>query len=107
MAGRMHRTQILLEPDQHRELTNIARREGRSISDIVRDMVRQQLQQRTQIETAELDRQLEALERIREHRRQLLAERDGRALDADVVNLIHNMREARDERGFTTSTDRR
>lgn len=107
MAGRLHRTQILLEPDQHRALANIARREGRSISDVVREMVRQQLQERTELQAAELRRQLEALERIREHRRQVLAQRNGRALDVDVLSLIHEMRGKRDERGFTGSADRR
>jgi predicted DNA-binding protein len=42
----MHRTQILLEPEQHRTLVEIARREGRSLSDIVREMLQRQLEER-------------------------------------------------------------
>jgi len=34
----MHRTQILLEPEQHKTLTEIARQERRSLSDLVREM---------------------------------------------------------------------
>ena len=42
----MHRSQILLEPAQHAELTAIAGREQRSLSDLVREMVRLQLEER-------------------------------------------------------------
>lgn len=46
----MYRTQILLEPEQHRILTEIARREKRSLSDVIREMVDQQIARRKQIE---------------------------------------------------------
>ena len=42
----MHRTQILLEPEQHAELMAIAGREQRSLSDLVREMLRLQLEGR-------------------------------------------------------------
>lgn len=42
----MYRTQILLEPEQHAELTAIAGREQRSLSDLVREMLRLQLEER-------------------------------------------------------------
>jgi predicted CopG family antitoxin len=42
----MFRTQILLEPEQHHALAEIARREKRSVSDVVREMLRQQLAER-------------------------------------------------------------
>ena len=46
----MYRTQILLEPEQHRILTEIARREKRSLSDVIREMVDQQIARRKQME---------------------------------------------------------
>jgi hypothetical protein len=46
----MFRTQILLEPDQHKILTEIARREKRSLSDVVREMVDDQIAKRKQAE---------------------------------------------------------
>ena len=46
MPERLYRTQILLEPEQQRVLAEIARREGRSDSDLVREMIRAQLAQR-------------------------------------------------------------
>ncbi len=42
----MHRTQILLEPEQHKALAEIARRERRSISDLIREMLQKQLEER-------------------------------------------------------------
>jgi len=44
----MYRTQILLEPEQHAELAAIAGREQRSLSDLVREMLRLQLEGRRQ-----------------------------------------------------------
>ena len=44
MAGNSyHRTQILLGPEQHQELSAIAREEKRSLSDVVREMLEVQL----------------------------------------------------------------
>jgi hypothetical protein len=48
----MNRTQILLQPEQHKQLTEIARREKRSLSDVVREMVDDQLAKRKQAELA-------------------------------------------------------
>jgi predicted DNA-binding ribbon-helix-helix protein len=42
----MHRTQILLEPDQHKSLEEIARREKRSLSSLIREMLQTQLKVR-------------------------------------------------------------
>lgn len=48
----MHRTQILLEPEQHKALTEIARREKRSLSDVVREMLDKQLAEHKKIALA-------------------------------------------------------
>lgn len=107
MAERMVRTQILLEPGQHRALAEIARMEGRSVSDLVRAMIDQQLEQRKQAREADLKRRLEALERIREHRDAILAERGGQPIDIDVVAMINEMREERDARNLGDLIKRR
>ena len=98
MARRMYRTQILLEPEQHQTLAAIARREGRSVSDLLREMVRDQLDQRKEAADAALERQLAALERIRRHRNMIIAQRGGHPLELDVVELIDQMRAERDAR---------
>ena len=85
MAERMHRTQILLEPSQHQALGQIARREGRSVSDVVRKLVQRALEQREEERQATIARRMEAMERIRQHREEILARRGGKPLDFDVV----------------------
>jgi predicted DNA-binding ribbon-helix-helix protein len=62
MTGQKQRTQILLEPEQHKALVEIARQEKRSISDIVRHIVNQHLEERTR--DAKRQRAIDALERL-------------------------------------------
>ena len=47
MIGQKHRTQILLEPEQHKALVAIANQEKRSISDVVRRVISKYLDERT------------------------------------------------------------
>lgn len=42
----MYRTQILLDPEQHKVLTEIAHRENRSLSNLIREMLQKQLKER-------------------------------------------------------------
>jgi predicted DNA-binding protein len=60
--GKLHRTQLLLEAEQHEALAEIAEEEGRSISDLVREIVRQHLVEREK-ESARL-RASQAIERL-------------------------------------------
>lgn len=92
----LHRTQILLERDQYEALTAIARREGRSLSEVVRTFLQQQLDQEQQAADSRLQRQLEALELIRQHRQAILDEHGGVPLDLDVVEMIQQGREEQD-----------
>jgi hypothetical protein len=93
MTTRIHRTQILLEPEQHQALTEIARREQRSLSDVVREMLQTQSEQRQQDATAVKKRRLEALERVKSHRQAILDRRGGELLEIDVVESISQMRD--------------
>lgn len=107
MAERLHRTQILLDPKQHQALATLARNEGRSISELVREMVQQALAQREQGAQATLRRQLAALQRIRAHRDAIVARRGGRPLELDAASLIHHVREEQDERNLADVRDHR
>jgi hypothetical protein len=66
MMSTLYRAQLLLESDQHEALAEIARQEGRSISDLVREIVRQHLTERD--EQARKQREIEAIERLRQIR---------------------------------------
>lgn len=67
--GTMYRAQILLEPEQHQALTEIAEREGRSLSDLVREIVRQHLAEQDQ--EARLLREIQAIEELTQIRKRV------------------------------------
>jgi len=46
----MYRAQILLDTEQHKALSEIARREHRSLSDVVREMLQKQLDERKKLD---------------------------------------------------------
>lgn len=68
----LHRAQLLLESEQHEALARIAEREGRSISDLVREIVRDHLAERGK--EARILTALQALERLTQIRADLHAE---------------------------------
>ncbi len=107
MAGHLQRTQILLEPEQHAALAEIAAREGRSISDVVRDLIRERLAPRSPAGNTASERQLVALEPIQRHRAEILAESGGEPLAWDVVGDINQMREERAAESWAVLTGHR
>jgi predicted DNA-binding protein len=70
--GTLHRAQLLLETEQHEALAEIAEQEGRSISDLVREIVRQHLAERRQ--RAQQVTALQAIERLAQIRGRLREE---------------------------------
>jgi predicted DNA-binding ribbon-helix-helix protein len=72
MMSTLHRAQLLLESEQHQALAEIAEQEGRSISDLVREIVRQHLAERRQ--QAERLASLQAIERLTQIRTRLQEE---------------------------------
>ena len=93
-TGQKYRAQILLEPEQHKKLTEIAAQAGRSVSDVVREAVAEYVVIRGRQD--ERERRLAALEIIRQHREEMLRENGGKPFEINVVELIHQMREERD-----------
>lgn len=100
MSKNAYKTQVMLEPEQHKALAEIAEREGRTIADRVREMVGQQLEQRKVAQEADKQKWLAGLEQVRAFREELLKERNGEPLDFDVVEVINQMREEHDERNL-------
>jgi len=68
----LYRAQLLLEAEQHQALAKIAEQEGRSISDVVREIVDQHLTERRQ-QTQQLTA-LQAIERLAQIRARLQEE---------------------------------
>ncbi len=92
MGEKLTRTQVLLAERQRAALTDIAERSGRSVSEVVRDVVDRYLAEQ---DKEELDRFLRALDRIRKHGEDYLAA-GGKPLDVDMAEMINEMREERD-----------
>ncbi len=91
--GKMHRAQILLDPEQHTALADIAQREGTSISEIVRTAVQEWLEERQGDEL--LRRRLEDVATIQTRHKEMLAQRGGQALEIDIDQLIDQLRAER------------
>lgn len=91
------RTHLLLEPEQHRSLAQIAQREGRSVSDITREIVQEGINQRQQSYAVEMNKRLQALERARQVRQAILAARGGEPLNLDIPALMDELRHDRDD----------
>ncbi len=93
MRNTLYRAQILLEPEQHEALAEIARQENRSISEVVRAALREWLSEHQESEAVR--QQLEALKVIQAHREELLARRGGQPLEIDAAALLGAVREER------------
>ncbi len=100
MAEKLYRTQLLLEPEQHQALARMSEQERRSISEIVRGMIQQQLDERKRASEAGTKRRIEALVKIREHREDMTTRRGGKALEIDVTGMVRHMQEEQDERNL-------
>jgi Arc/MetJ-type ribon-helix-helix transcriptional regulator len=103
--GRLYRTQILLEPNQHQALADIAQEKESSISELVREAVQTWLES-YQTENA-LQHRLEAIEKIRKHHQEIIDSRGGDLLQFNAVGVLHQIREERgDELLTNTASDR-
>jgi predicted CopG family antitoxin len=93
MSGTLYRAQVLLETEQQAQIAELAHRQGRSFSDLLREIVQKYLD-----EQAEHSRERQsAFEQLKAHRAEILAARNGQALDLDVQKLIDEMRQERDD----------
>ena len=94
MMSTYYRAQILLEPEQHRTLAELAKREGRSISELVRESVQAYLAEREQESLQE--RRMKALDSLTKLRERIQA-RHG-VLDVDLVAEMRKERDRDNER---------
>ena len=82
MPERLYRTQILLQPEQHAALSEIARLESRSISEVVREILRDYLAKRDA--ELQLNREMAALGHLRQIRER--AEQSYGVYQGDLMN---------------------
>jgi hypothetical protein len=96
MTQRLYRAQILIEQKQRKTLAQIARAEGRSMSDVARELIRLGLETRNDSPEARWQRRARALAQAAELRAAILRRRGGQPFDLDAAGLIRSMREERD-----------
>jgi predicted DNA-binding protein len=78
-------------------LAQIAEREGRSVSDVTREIVQAYIEQRQQLYAVEQKRRLQALEKARQVREAILASHGGKVLNLDIPALMDELRNDRDD----------
>jgi hypothetical protein len=91
MSERLYRTQILLEPEQHRALSEIAHTRDQSISHVIREIVDLYLAGQDEA----VQKQQKAFDKIEKHRAEILARNGGKPLDIDITAIIEEMRQER------------
>jgi hypothetical protein len=91
----MYRAQILLDPQQHQALRELAKRQGRSISSVVREMINDRLVRLKEEQDSQLRHHLAVIDRIRDHKRAVLDKRDSRRLAVDIARIIEENRAER------------
>ncbi len=102
---KLYRTQVMLDPDQYRELMELAEKEGKSFSRMVREVLEQYLIQEAKV--AAQRRKREALERARRVGDSIRKDHGGRPIEFDADEIIRTMREERsNELGKHSKTDR-
>jgi hypothetical protein len=72
--GQKYRAQILLEPEQHQALQKIANKEGRSISEVAREIIRIGLEAAEREAEFSWRRRMEALEQLKRIREEVSRE---------------------------------
>ena len=96
MSERLYRAQILIEQGQRKTLAQIARQEGRSMSDVARELIRLGLEARSETTEMRWRKRDRALEQAAQLRAAIRRRRGGQPLDIDPADLIQSMREERD-----------
>lgn len=86
-----YRAQILLEPEQHQTLQEIAEREGRSLSDVAREVIQRGLDAREREMEAIWQKRVEALERL-DQIREAIKEQQG-VYEGDLLGEARKERE--------------
>jgi plasmid stability protein len=87
----LQRVNLMLERRQREALERIARKKGRSVSDLVREYVTQGIEN----ENTPQQERLEALENARALTKRVLKRRGGKPV-SEAVEIINQMREERD-----------
>jgi hypothetical protein len=96
MPERLYRAHILIEQGQRKALAQIAREEGRSMSDVARELIRLGLEARSDTPEMRWRKRDRALERAAQLRAAMRERRGGQPIDLDPAEMLRSMRDERD-----------
>jgi predicted CopG family antitoxin len=91
-----NRSQILLTPEQYRDLAEIAEREKRSVQDVIREIIQDGIDQREQQYELDIEARIQTLEAARQVRNLELSDRGGKPLRHNTPAQIEELRKSRD-----------
>ena len=94
--------ELHLNEDVLSRVERLAQARGSTVEVVITELIEQgvqgQLGQEGLVTEPRLQQQLEALERIRQHKAAIMDAREGKPLEIDVVEMIRQVREEQDER---------
>jgi hypothetical protein len=93
----MVRIRLLLKPEQHHALAQLAWQEGRNISEIAREIIQEGIERRQLLPVTQREQRMQALQKARQVRQAILQERGGVPLDLNLSEKIADLREKRDD----------
>jgi hypothetical protein len=93
----MVRIRLLLKPEQHHALAQLAWQEGRNISEIAREIIQEGIERRQLLPVTQREQRMQALQKARQVRQAILQERGGVPLDLNLSEMIADLREKRDD----------
>ncbi len=97
MGTRCHRAQVLLEPEQHHELTEMARRQKLSVSEVIRRLVDEAIARQRADAENKYRQWLDLRARIDELNEQIARDHSGRPPKVDWTEVIDQNRAERDK----------
>jgi len=91
MSQRLYRAQILLEQGQRKTLAQIAHAEGRSMSDVARELIRLGLEARSATPEMRWRKRDRALAQAAKQREAMRQRRGGRPIDLDPAEVLRSI----------------
>lgn len=102
MNPKLEPIQIQLTLEQTQALDHLAQEQGKTIIELVEELLQDAIRQRQQARHRKLAHQLESLERIKRHKAEILTSRKGEPLNINLVTMLQEIREERD--GYLTDS---
>lgn len=105
MVEQLAGTQIYLKPSLSQALSNIAQQEAKTVVYLVEELLEKAIRRKQQAQEPKKIR-LAALERIKQHRAEILVERKGNPLQINLAAILEGVREERDDELFANYINR-